>query len=62
DVYLILAPNSDGANIRYKTMNVLGGAVAAAVIMGAKVPIVLTSRGDTEKSKFLSIALAAAIA
>lgn len=62
DVDLILAPDIDGANILYKSMNFLGGAIAAAVIMGAKVPIVLTSRGDTEKSKFLSIALAAAIA
>ncbi len=62
DVDLILAPNIDGANILYKSMNFLGGAVAAAVIMGAKAPIVLTSRGDTDKSKFLSIALAAAIA
>jgi phosphate butyryltransferase len=62
DVDIILAPDIDGANILYKTMNFLGGATAAAVIMGAKVPIVLTSRGDTEKSKFLSIALAAAIA
>jgi phosphate butyryltransferase len=62
DVDLILAPNIDGANILYKSMNFLGGATAAAVIMGAAVPIVLTSRGDTEKSKFLSIALAAAIA
>ncbi len=58
---LILAPDINGANILYKSMNFLGGAMAAAVIMGAKVPIVLTSRGDTEKSKFLSIALAAAI-
>ncbi len=57
----ILAPDINGANILYKAMNFLGGATAAAVIMGAKVPIVLTSRGDTEKSKFLSIALAAAI-
>lgn len=62
DVDIILAPDIDGANILYKSMNFLGGATAAAVIMGAKVPIVLTSRGDTEKSKFLSIALAAAIA
>jgi phosphate butyryltransferase len=61
DVDLILAPNIDGANILYKSMNFLGGATAAAVIMGAKVPIVLTSRGDSERSKFLSIALAAAI-
>ncbi|MEJ2595978.1 MAG: bifunctional enoyl-CoA hydratase/phosphate acetyltransferase [bacterium] len=61
DADLILAPNIDGANILYKSMNFLGGATSAAVIMGAKVPIVLTSRGDSERSKFLSIALAAAI-
>lgn len=61
DVDIILAPDINGANILYKSLNFLGGATAAAVIMGAKVPIVLTSRGDTEKSKFLSIALAAAI-
>mgnify|MGYP002725460952 FL=1 len=58
---LILAPDINGANILYKSLNFLGGATSAAVIMGAKVPIVLTSRGDSEKSKFLSIALAAAI-
>ena len=61
DVDLILAPDIDGANILYKSLNFLGGATAAAVIMGAKVPIVLTSRADSEKSKFLSIALAAII-
>ena len=61
DVDIILAPDIDGGNILYKSMAFLGGATSAAVIMGAKVPIVLTSRGDTERSKFLSIALAAAI-
>jgi phosphate butyryltransferase len=57
-----LAPDINGGNILYKALNFLGGAETAAVIMGATVPIVLTSRGDTKKSKFLSIALAAAIA
>jgi len=61
DSDLIVAPNIDGGNILYKALNFLGGATAAAVIMGAQVPVVLTSRADTEKSKFLSIALAAAI-
>ncbi|MAE08332.1 MAG: phosphate butyryltransferase [Bacteroidetes bacterium] len=61
DADLILAPDINGGNILYKSLNFLGGASSAAVIMGAKVPIVLTSRGDSDKSKFLSIALAAAI-
>jgi len=61
DTDIIMAPNIDGANILYKTLNFLGGAVAGAVIMGAKAPIVLTSRSDSDKSKFYSIALAASI-
>ncbi len=61
DVDIILAPDIDGANILYKSLNFLGGATCAAIVMGATVPVVLTSRADSEKSKFLSIALAAAI-
>jgi phosphate butyryltransferase len=61
DTDIILAPGIDAGNILYKTLNFLGGAVAAAVIMGAAAPIVLTSRSDSDKSKFLSIALAANI-
>lgn len=61
DCDIIMAPDIDGGNILYKTLNFLGGAVSAAVIMGAAAPIVLTSRSDSDKSKFLSIALAANI-
>jgi phosphate butyryltransferase len=61
DVDLIVAPEINGANFLYKALNFIGGATAAAVIMGARVPIVLTSRADSERSKFLSIALAAAM-
>jgi phosphate butyryltransferase len=58
---IILVPDIEAGNVLYKTLNFLGGATAAAVIMGASVPIVLTSRSDTEESKMLSIALAAAM-
>jgi phosphate butyryltransferase len=58
---IVVAPDINGANFLYKALNFLGGASTAAVIMGAKVPIVLTSRADSERTKFLSIALAAAI-
>ena len=61
DTDIILAPGIDAGNILYKTLNFLGGAVSAAVIMGASAPVVLTSRSDSEKSKFLSIALGANI-
>jgi phosphate butyryltransferase len=58
---IVVAPDINGANFLYKALNFLGGATTGAVIMGATVPIVLTSRADSERSKFLSIALAAAI-
>ncbi|OQX73445.1 MAG: phosphate butyryltransferase [Bacteroidetes bacterium 4484_249] len=61
NVDIIVAPDINGANFLYKALNFLGGATSASVIMGAKVPIVLTSRADPERNKFLSIALAAAI-
>ena len=61
DVDLILTPDIYSANIMYKTLNFLGGATSAAVIMGATVPVILTSRSDTEHTKHMSIALAAAM-
>ena len=61
DCDIILVPDIEAGNMLYKTLNFLGGATAAGVIMGAAVPIVLTSRSDTEESKMLSIALAAAM-
>ena len=61
DCDMILAPNLEAGNMFYKALNFLGGASVAAVIMGATVPIVLTSRADSESSKMLSIALAAAM-
>ena len=61
DCDVILVPNLEAGNMFYKALNFLGGATVAAVIMGASVPIVLTSRSDSDSSKMLSIALAAAM-
>lgn len=62
DADILLAPDINSGNILYKSLNFLGGSSSAAVIIGAKVPIVLTSRSDNEKSKLMSIALAKLIA
>lgn len=61
DADILLAHDINVGNVLYKSLNFLGGASAAALIMGAQAPIVLTSRSDNEKSKMLSIALAAAL-
>lgn len=61
DADIILCPDINAGNILYKSLAFLGGASTAAVLMGAKVPIVLTSRSDNDRSKLLSIALAAAM-
>lgn len=61
DADILLAPNLDAGNILYKALNFLSGAVTAAIITGAIAPIVLTSRADSEESKYYSIALASTI-
>ncbi|MDR0927498.1 MAG: bifunctional enoyl-CoA hydratase/phosphate acetyltransferase [Ignavibacteria bacterium] len=59
DADLIVAHNIEVGNALYKAFTYLAGATIAANILGAKVPIVLTSRADSDRSKFMSIALAA---
>lgn len=56
---LVLVPNIASGNILGKTLMYSGGAKMAGMILGAKVPIVLTSRGSTSEEKFLSIAISA---
>lgn len=59
DADLLFAPNIEVANALYKSFTYFGKATVAAVILGAAVPIVLTSRADSDRSKLMSIALAA---
>jgi phosphate butyryltransferase len=62
DADCILFPNIEAGNVFYKTLVKLCGSELCAIVMGARVPCVLTSRGDTEQSKLYSIALAAMLA
>lgn len=56
---LLFAPNIEVANVLYKAFTYFANATVAAIILGASVPVVLTSRSDSDKSKLMSIALAA---
>lgn len=59
DADCIVFPNIESGNVFFKTCTKLANAELGAMVMGAKVPCVLTSRGDSVKSKMYSIALAA---
>lgn len=59
DADLLLVPNIEAGNILYKTLGFFTNSKLAAVILGAKAPIVLTSRADSEEAKLYSIYLAA---
>lgn len=61
DADLLVADDIDVANALYKAFIYFAGAKAAAVILGASAPIVLTSRADSDETKLNSIALAAAV-
>ena len=54
----LLFPNIESANVFFKSATHLCNGELAAMVMGTKVPCVLTSRGDSPKTKLYSIALA----
>ncbi len=62
DADAILFPNIESGNVFFKTNTKFCKAELGAVVFGAKVPAILTSRGDSELTKLYSIALAALIA
>lgn len=58
----LVFPNIESGNIFFKACTKLAGAELAAVVVGAKCPTILTSRGDSSKTKTYSIALACLMA
>lgn len=59
DADCLIFPNLESGNVFYKTNTKLGSSKQGAVLVGAKVPSVLSSRGDSVETKLNSIALAA---
>lgn len=62
DADVLIFPDIEAGNIFYKACAYLANTSLAAIVTGAKVPCVLTSRADSEDSKFYSLALAALMA
>ncbi|MCL2168586.1 MAG: phosphate acyltransferase [Defluviitaleaceae bacterium] len=58
---LMLTPNIATGNVLGKSLIYMGGATMAGCVLGATVPIILTSRGATTHEKLLSMALALSV-
>jgi phosphate acetyltransferase len=59
---ILLVPNIETGNALYKAMVYFMSATAAGLVMGAKVPIILTSRADPPEARLTAAALAAIVA
>jgi len=59
---ILLTPDIESGNILHKAISTLLGAPIASVVVGSKAPVVVPSRGDSERSKLASIALAVFLA
>ncbi|MDR1621760.1 MAG: bifunctional enoyl-CoA hydratase/phosphate acetyltransferase [Synergistaceae bacterium] len=60
DADVLVVPNIHTGNALGKSILVLGGGLMAGFVMGARVPIIVTSRGASSEEKYLSLVLAAA--
>ncbi len=58
---ILLVPNIETGNALFKAMVYFMSATAAGLVMGAKVPIILTSRADPPEARLTAAALAAIV-
>jgi phosphotransacetylase len=59
DADILLVPDLEAGNMLAKNLTFLSRADAAGVVLGARVPIILTSRADNERTRLASCAVAA---
>ncbi|MGD0317518.1 MAG: bifunctional enoyl-CoA hydratase/phosphate acetyltransferase [Xanthobacteraceae bacterium] len=59
DADILLVPNLEAGNMLAKELSFLANADAAGIVLGARVPIILTSRADNVRTRMASCAVAA---
>lgn len=62
DADILIVPDIESGNMLAKQLTFLGHSVAAGIVLGARVPIVLTSRADSMRARLLSCAVAVLLA
>jgi len=59
---VLMVPDLEAGNMLAKSLSFLAGADAAGIVLGARVPIILTSRADSVTTRLASCAVAALVA
>ena len=59
---VLVVPDLEAGNMLAKSLSFLAGADAAGIVLGAKVPIILTSRADSRTTRLASCAVASLLA
>ncbi|MDE2605569.1 MAG: phosphate acetyltransferase [Burkholderiales bacterium] len=59
---VLIVPDLEAGNMLAKSLTFLAGADAAGIVMGAKVPVILTSRADSVTARLASCAVAVLVA
>ena len=59
---VLVVPDLEAGNMLAKSLSFLAGADAAGIVLGAKVPIILTSRADSVITRLASCAVASLLA
>lgn len=61
DADILIAPRIETANVLYKSLQYFADASMGGVVYGARCPVVLTSRSDSNATKFASLLLGLAL-
>ena len=59
---VLIVPDLDAGNMLAKSLTFLAGAYSAGIVLGAKVPVILTSRADSKAARLASCAVASMLA
>jgi len=59
---VLVVPDLEAGNMLAKSLSFLAGADAAGIVLGARVPIILTSRADSVTTRLASCGIAALVA
>ncbi len=59
---ILLVPDLESGNMLAKQLEYMGDADSAGIVLGAKIPVILTSRADSRASRIASCAIAVMLA